>query len=778
MTQEFRNPFFKESSEYKRDFYPLTHYAKQASYYLHVMTGQSLEVCQNWFKENFKAKRFENMRDPVVQFLLRDENYNREITEIPLSNYLKDIIKGKEIMAPSLTTYKNVDQEQSMLAVSIDANISRRSVAKKAMFAYEAEEEMAKERGDTVAAEDFHSKWFFSEKTQTATKLSNNSVSGMHNSAANPFFNPSSHSTLTSNCRMTSGYGNANNEKLLSGNRHYWSPRVTICNIVSIIANTDYDKLSEFVTSNNFHIPSAEEVMEVIEYSSNIYWRDSVWRQKILDLVNKLNPMQRCAFVYTGDLYHIRKFNEDYIRSFIRSVSMRVTAQTDHTKAEIKKLFEDHVILAHHICAADLKGRGVKYEEFEKTAPFNDLYETARNISKTIHDYSSFIEVFLMTSNIPASVPRFPNSIRRSALISDTDSTIFTAQEWQVWFHGELAFHSDAVAVGATMIALASQSIGHVLAIMSANAGIATKSLRRIAMKNEFYFPVIVPTRVAKHYFGAIAVQEGNVKAATEYEIKGVHLKSSNAPPFITKAAKAMMVDIMETVMRGEKISMNKILNEITILENQVKTSLLKGEGTYYRGGSIKQLESYKNKDTPEKTNYSHFMMWQEVFAAKYGDIMPPPYMTLKVSTMIGTPTLTKKWLEDMKDQALADRIRAFMVKYNKKYFTTFLLPSSYLTQYGLPEELQDAIGTRHMVADVCKVFYIILETLGYYGLNSKETNLVMDTYTPFYEQKLDPTFDPLTLSKYVMQPDVVVTENEDEEEDIEEAGMEDEVMY
>lgn len=759
MSTTFNNPFYKETDEYKRDFYPLKHYLHQAGYYLHVMTGASVEVATEWVKTKLRNKELEGFRDPTVEYLLRGENYDREMVQQPLSRMIQDIIKNKEIMAPSMTTYKNEEDEKSMLAVSIDANIAKRSKAKKEMFVWEGEETRAKQRGDTKAEDLFHSNWFFSEKTQAATKISNNSVSGMHNSAANPLFNPSSHSTLTSNCRITSGFGNANNEKLVMGNRHYWSARVTMCNIVSIIANSDYEKIGKFVKENNFHIPTAEEVMEVIEYSSNFYWRDSVQRKHISNLVEKLNGLQRCAFVYTGDLYHVRKFNDSYMREFIGSLSRKVNDTTPRTAKDMKGIFEDHVVWAHHICASELKGRGKKYGDFEGTKELSNLYATAENISKTLHDYTAFVDTFLMTTNVPASVPRFPDSIRRCAIISDTDSTIFTAQDWQIWYHGELAFHDEAIAVGSTIIALASQSIGHVLAIMSKNAGVADNMLRRIAMKNEFYFPVAVPTRVAKHYYAGIYVQEGNVKGELEFEIKGVHLKSSNAPKFVNDAAKTMMTEIIETVMAGKKISMIKMLKDVSTMENRVHDSLLRGESTFFRRGQIQQLDSYKLKATPEKTNYFQYMIWKEVFAEKYGDIAPPPYAVIKLSTTIDSPTLTQKWLDDMEDQALANRMRAFMTKYGRKNFGTFWLPQAYVAQYGLPKEFQDAIGVRHMVADVCKVFYIILETLGYYGLNSKETNLSMDYYNPHPPEEV-------IESKYIIQEKLFVETDDEEDAD------------
>lgn len=770
----YQNPFLKQAKEYKRDFYPIKHYVHQMSYYLHVMTGKDLEVCSNWIKNKLKNHQLGSFKDPIVHYLHRQDNYDRVEVDQPLSKLLADIIREKELMAPSLTTYKNPKIEKSLVAESTENNVVKRNVAKKAMFAYEAEENIAKDKNDLSLAQQFYLKWFFAEKTQINTKLSNNAVSGMFNNAGNPLFDPTGHSTLTSNCRMTSGYGNANNEKLLTGNRHYWSSDVTMFNIISIIANSNYEKIGEFIKANNFYIPSATEVIKVIEYSSKIYWKDSLEMKKIVNLVNKLNDLQRAAFVYTGDLYHIRKFNDEYVKGFISKLITKVEDTTYRDAKDIKKLPEDIVIWAHHICYNELKGKGKNYDEIKGTKELGTLYATTVNICETLQEYSSFVETFLMTDNIPASVPRFPDSIRRSALISDTDSTIFTVQEWVQWFTGRISFNDTSIAVGASMIAIAAQSITHVLAIMSANDGIGENNLREIAMKNEFFFPVIVPTRVAKHYFGAISVQEGNVKAETEYEIKGVHLKSSNAPKFVNDAAKKMMKEILDCVMEGKKISIVKLLKDVANMEIVVLNSVLKGEGSFFRGGQIQTLDSYKGKDTPEKTNFFHYMLWQEVFAQKYGAIAEPPYSVYKLSTSIGSPTLTQKWIENMQDRQLAERLLSFMSKYNKKYFGTFWLPQSYISQYGLPIELQEAIGVRHMVADVCKVFYIILETLGYYGLNNKETNMVMDYYQPDGNATLlDDTItshlkkDSLT-SKYIETSEPIFVdgdENRDEEQ-------------
>ena len=106
----------------------------------------------------------------------------------------------------------------------------------------------------------------------------------------------------------------------------------------------------------------------------------------------------------------------------------------------------------------------------------------------------------------------FPDSIRRSAITSDTDSTIFTVQDWVIWHKGKVEFSEGATALATSVVIyLHRKTITHVLARMSANFGIETERIHQIAMKNEFKFDVFVPTQVAKHYYALISCQEGNV---------------------------------------------------------------------------------------------------------------------------------------------------------------------------------------------------------------------------------------------------------------------------
>jgi hypothetical protein len=706
------NPFVLEKTEYKRDLDIFRHYVSDAAMYLHISTKRPLEECSKFVLEQLKpGKRFE-FKDPTVYYLERQENGDREKKVTTMSKYIGSSVQEKELIAPTLTTYLPPNKNKSLLVDFIDDNVAVRSKAKKAMF-------LAKQNGQKLLQ-------FIKKLEQGNKKISNNSISGAHVSNSTPLFNKTAHSTLTSTCRSTSGFGNANNEKFLCGNRHYWNPKIALNNIISIINHTDYEKLNTTMTDWNIRHPSPAETMECITYSTNLYWKNEKALDKIRDLVYNLTEEQRSAFVYTGDLYHLAKFNDEVIRKLVTRLSIAVRESCDDPQNVFKTHREEYRLLAAQLFPFEMKGKAM--DNIKGTEIEQFLASTVKNIHQTIIDYRSLIEGFWVTDNVPASLAFFPESVRRAALTSDTDSTIFTVQDWVFWKHGNSpGFTRETTATAAVMIFLASETITHVLARMSANFGIESDRIHQIAMKNEFKFDIFVPTQVGKHYFAYIFGQEGNINKEYEMEIKGVHLKSSNVPSIITDQAESMMKEIMDTVISGRKISLNKMLTKVGDIEREVIRSVTVGELTYFRSAQIKTPESYTKSE--EGSPYQHYVMWQEVFAPKYGDVSPPPYAGVKINVDLKSATSVRAWIASIKDRALAQRLETWIVKNQKVGMQTLVLPQECLRSRGMPEEIVSVMETRKIVFDMTGIFYLILETLGFYCVNDNLTHLISDVY-------------------------------------------------
>lgn len=713
MDNKFINPFVKNKSEYTRDINVLQHYLNDSATYLNLMTGKSLEECKRFISTNLKRDGKFPFVDPKVECFIRKDNGDREKVTTTLNTYLTEVIKDKEIIAPTFTTYVNPSNLQSLLSIYIDANVKARSVAKKAMFAAEAAGDM--------------NTYNVKKIEQTNKKLANNAISGAHVSPSNPFYNPTAHSTLTSNCRSTAGYGNANNEKLLSGNRHYWSHHIVLNNIVSIVAHSDYTKLANTMAKWNLVYPTVQDTMDCITYSTKLYWWETTFLKKIEDLVERLNPLQRAAFVYTGDLYHIKKLNNDFVKNFIGKLSKKITGTHPDPDKQIKEADEAHLNLAHQICTEETKGIGKKYTDIKDKPAYHTLALTVLNIETVITEYADMIKTFFVTNNLPASMAYFPESIRRSALTGDTDSTIFTVQDWVMWYKGCVSFDDEAISIAATMIFLSSATITHILAIMSANFGIEEKRLHQIEMKNEFKFDVFVPTQLGKHYFATIGCQEGNVFAKRKMEIKGVYLKSSNAPKIINTTAEAMMKEIMETVIRGEKISIMKYLKQVADIEREIIASIKRNEITYLRTGSIKDAASYTKEAS--LSPFQNHVFWNTVFGPDYGLMDNPPYPTMKISLTTDSTVKMKKWILSMPNRTFAQRLEKYLMENSKTNISTLNIPMQVLSTRGIPTEVVDVIDYRRIVTDIVKIFYLLLECLGFYSMEDKVQHLISDHY-------------------------------------------------
>ena len=701
------NPFVRQPEQYKRDINFFKHYIEQSSVFLHKSTGRPLQDCEKFITEGLKGKF--NFKNPEVEYLIRKENGDREQVSTTLSDYIRSSVQENKIIAPTLTVYLDPNEKESILVNYVEDNIKARGVAKKAAFA-------AKAAGNIVLSK-------IKDIEQTNRKLSNNALSGAHVSASTPLYNKTAHSTLTSICRSTSGYGNANNEKLMAGNRHYWHPTVVMNNIVSVITNTDYIKLKSIMDKYNMYYPTTEEVVDCILYSTKLYWRDDEQINNIRNFIDKLQPIEKAAFLYTGDLYHIRKFNDKIVRDLFCKLSQKDTTQIDEPIKVIHSHPEDYINLAHLICKKEINGKGKKYEEVD-IKDLTVVASTVKNIMKTVHEYSDFISCFMVTDNLPASMAYFPSSIRRAALTSDTDSTIFTVQEWVQWYRGEIEFDDEAIAVAGSAIFIASQAITHVLAIMSTNIGVQKKRIHQIAMKNEFYFPVFVPTQLTKHYYASILCQEGNVFKELENEIKGVHLKSSNVPKNIIQKAESLMQLVLDSTIKKQKISLVAILQDVANFERSIVQSLLKGESTYFKIMQIKTPESYKKSQ--EESPYINHTLWQEVFAPSYDKSPEPTYPVIKVPTTLDNKTQTMEWINSIDDPHIKQSLKQWFVAKNKQKFPMFLLPEQNVGVHGIPKEIMPIVATRRIILDLCSSIYIVLETIGYY---KKETDLISDYY-------------------------------------------------
>lgn len=716
------NPFVLPANEYKRNLDIVKAYLDQNSFFLHRMSGRPLDTCRQFIGKQVRSGGKFPLKNPPVLALKQVSPGNRERVDETFMGYIKEVIDTNRILSPSMVCYERPETIKSTSAAFIEGGINGRKAAKKEMF-------VAKQRGDHVLE-------YIKNCEQNAKKIAINAVSGMHGFSGNILYVKSGHSSLTSMCRTATGYGNANNEKLITGSRHYWSPDIALSNILAIVTNTDYDLLRSAMEHYQIQYPTVDNTMACIERSTSLYWRNPVELNKLREFVSKLEPLERAAFVYSGDLYHLMVLNDSLIRGFMDRL-IRFTHRDVENPTKVYDALDDDTRALVNYLNADLfdtfideKGKvqtkTAKYFELHEPHKLVQLASTALNTKEVLADYTLFIKAFLVPKILPPTVANIKSIVRRTALASDTDSTIFTTQEWVKWYTGTYNRTKEGDGVWYVMTYIATQCIIHVLAQFSANMGVSPGDLHRLSMKNEYAFPVFALTSRAKHYFAFMSAREGNVFHEYEMEIKGVALRSSIVPIHVIKRAKELMEEILHAVDRGEQFSVYKWYHEIWTYEQDIKESIARSEPKYLKSGQIK--ESYKNMET---SVYQQYVLWEQVFAPKYGNTPPPPYSAIKVPLDINNKTDMRNWIASIKDRELAGRLVKFLESKNKEVLTTLWLPAGLMTGKGMPEEILLAVNTRKLTYEILESFYMLLEVLGLYHVDSKYRRLISDIYNP-----------------------------------------------
>lgn len=712
--------FVRDPQTYTRKYNIVKSYAENIARYISMQRNIPFEEAFDWVKQELRPGGSLAMNIPMAAILERGKNGDRTLVQKPFDQFLKDVRQSNEILTPSMTAYLNPDVKESKLGRVIQKNLKKRSAAKKEMQA-------AKMRGDELERS-------IKEGLQTSYKTNNNSLSGAQSSQGTPLWNKSAHSSLTSLCRTATSYGNACNERFLMGSRHYWCADIVKDNICSILNNTDFDRVKQVVERWQLKAPSVETVLEMIQESSKDYWRHMGEWQKIVKLVNRMDDLQRTAYLFTGDCYYLAQVNPEFFHTFLmRLCTLEAPPVTvEEADRAIKDMHANTLSLSSTICVKELGGGTLwdvdKKGTSLKEARLNDYLRfgaVTKNIDDTLEDYRDFIETFWLNDNFPASIFMMGSKVRKTVMLSDTDSTVFTTRHWTEWFTGSKKYSYESSVICAAMVYLTGQIIRHVLATISGNMGVHPKEVKRLSMKNEFTFPALALTGRAKHYVALISACEGNIYPELELEVKGVALRSAKAPPEIIRRSKELQERLLRYAMEDKQFVSTELFAEIAAIENEIKRDILAGSRKYMKRVSIKAEKTYKN---PESSNYVHVGLWSDVFAPKYGTVMEPPYSSVKASINLDNPTQIKEWIRNIKDRALAGRLEKWIEKTGRKGLTMILVPEVIATERGIPEEIVQAIDIRGMIAEIMESFYITLEAMGIFVLNGKNSRLISDT--------------------------------------------------
>lgn len=690
------NIFFRKKEDYTNQLNPVKGYLEQLTHFIatkkQISLDQAKPIAIKLIKERFK--------DRPVKYFERQENGDRTVENGTMLDYIKKNIAEKNILVPTFTSYMNADVKQSILSSFIAGNVIIRSKAKK-------EGQAAKAKGEADVADSKNNE-------QNNMKIRNNSVSGLFGQQACILYNPTAHSTLTSITRTMTSLSNACNERLLAGNRYLPRPSDVYRCIVYEATYANIEQTKQVVDKYNLYLPTIEDTVNLLRRSSDLYFKDDAYYNTyIIPYLKNLSPYHLASICYVGDLYHQRQFNSDFIRTLLDEFTKKVYADNPALDDPniLYSIHEPILMLAHGVFSDEIKGLGKDYKLFNEKGVAGHIYATCLHMQELLHKYKDFFNAFYMQNIVPINSHRLRDMRRRVVVLSDTDSSCFTLDEWINWYHGQYKLNDRSIAIASGVTYIASEAIVNQLAILSKSMNVQQKKLDTLAMKNEYLWQNISTSEASKHYFAWTAIQEGNVFAESELELKGVHLKNSAVPREAVEHGIGLMKHICETVSDNRKVSFNYMLSEVINIENKIISSIEAGDPTYLKRSKIKDETAYSQGR--DKSPFQRHLLWEQVFAPTYGDIPPPPYDVVKLPTTITSKTAMKAWIESIDDIELRTRLVNWLIEFRKDKLPTIYLAGDYVAANGIPKEILSVMDIRRIVFDSTMQHRLIMGMLG-----------------------------------------------------------------
>lgn len=711
----FRNHYH----EYKRDLDYVTQWIDQSVFCAKLEDPNLDEAAfRQWLRENSQPEGLFPINNPKMRVIQKNENNDRVKNELTFMDYLRQLQRDDLRFAPTFTTYRPEHKQMAVESKFLTVGMNNRKVAKKQKF-------KAKEQGDHVL-EDYY------QNLQLMLKILNNSSSGAHATAGNILYNQTGHSTLTSICRSTTSLANSTNEKFLGGRRHYFNAEVTINDIIAVLTWRNVNETMEVVYKYNLKPIDHDLLLSVIKRSTDLYWRSPIEFKKIEEFVRKLSVEQCTAYLYTSDFYHLREFNEPFVRQWLTDlITVDGIAELPVEEAEqwVKLMDSDLACLIAIYCADVCNGKSVetRMRENPETIPY--IGAVIKRTLTQFECYRDLIRAFWVTDAMPLSTAHVPNMMRGVVLGSDTDSSLFTLDEWVVWYRGSIIADPLSDRLVCTVVYIVSQHIAHILGMMTGFLNISVEKRPLIAMKNEFYFSTFITTSLGKHYCAKAKAQEGILfkPGKEEKEIKGVVFKHSKVPGHITRELHQVLDKYMDYGSKGETFSVMDYLYTLAKLEFEIYNSIKRGEPIYLQTGQIKVKEAYKNENSLYKKAY---LFWDDVFGEKYGFAPEPPYDIVKIVTGVDTKARMETWLATWEDQHLADKYRNWMNEHNdSKPIKTFYIPQAIAQSKGIPSELYNVMEPRKLVYTIVAPYYVFMEVFHVFMRDKNIAKLISDDF-------------------------------------------------
>jgi hypothetical protein len=299
--------------------------------------------------------------------------------------------------------------------------------------------------------------------------------------------------------------------------------------------------------------------------------------------------------------------------------------------------------------------------------------------------------------------------IRKTTVLSDTDSVIFSNASWTKWLTGKTKISKESNAINAMIVFLLSKLLVHVFQYTSACVNISTEDLRGINMKNEFNYPVFIASPLAKHYMGLVAFREGNKLLPFKFDLKGLNYKSSNIAGEVIDRSHEFFKKTMYAIYEKTKLRTKELLREAVEFELAIVDNILEGDASYlfnYTFSGKGSTEQYKD-------------IYNFVFDKKVA--LPARFNKVPIKPIKGITFDPKKYGNTPE----AQKLKTVLMRNPRKVLRLMHFP----VNEPMPELIKQLISLDSIIATNCGPLYLFMRSLGIVNLSSTKTK------RPYYKQ-------------------------------------------
>jgi len=701
--------YFKQH-EYKKKRTTLAiSYVQNIVSYIKTMNPNMSEDLIKTFVTNYIK---ENMQRPTIEIIDHPSYGNAELKTVDLYDHVRK--HQYKLITPCGTIYQTPDIKESFLKVKINKNLAKRKKLKNEML-------RAGEIGDEITASK-------ANYGQSQVKINTNAIPGAHGSEFNCLSDVANYNGVTSTARHGVMCGYAHTEKFISGNFYFPDIEHIINYCICLKRIFNREQVENVVNKFNLYIPTVKDIVDHFLQSTQFYIRKEFIESDIYDLISKFDNMERCFIFYASCLKNIVMFNTEFFLPYLDKFFDRDNLIIDND-VNIKKINDFKGDLKNVITSlnSDLIDNLPLEDAIKDNHPnVRNLITIGDRMLNHTDEIQDIISTFITIDMDVADAMGHPNMIRRCVIASDTDSVIFTVQDWVKWYTGHyLQFSKKAFNINAFVVFMLSMSIEHLFARLSTSFGIVGKDAERIIMKNEFLYPIMLNTPLPKHYIGLITIQEGKILAKIKLDIKGLTLRSS-AHCLETRTSTNKFIDyVLDGATKTGSLSAEETFMFVYEHEQTVYKSLLNGDKTFLTVTPINEKEQYTD---PLVSKYFYYLFWSEVFAEEYGEFLLPSKGHVVHLLNKGKSIKSEAYLNYLKEknEKLYIKLVNFFDKYPNKNISFIIFPSSIKK---IPEIFIPLINYRRIVFDNSTPHYLIIRSLGIPFGDSKVGTIISDIY-------------------------------------------------